>query len=240
MNRRASSKAFFIALLAAGLGLALNVAAAAAETGIEAISRIREAAERHVAAQVLPSATVSAEALDNRLRLPACSGPLEASSANPAARGAWSILVSCRDQGTQLWAVFVPVKVADLRPVVVLAGSVAPGQPIAAELLRIEKRDVATLSAGYLSSVDEAVGRSLRRPVAPGAALTPDALAVVRLIRRGDLVTLVGRSGGLEVRAQGKALADGGSGERIAVENPSSRRVVQGVVRDGSTVDVGI
>ncbi len=239
MNRRASPKAVVLALLAGWLALALN-SAAAPDAGIESISRIRDVADGHVAAQVLPSATVSADMLDNRLRLPACGSPLEASSANPAARGAWSILVSCRDQGTQLWAVFVPVKVADLRPVVVLAGSVAPGQPIAAEVLRIEKRDVATLPAGYLSSVDDAVGRSLRRPVAPGAALTPDALAVIRLVHRGDLVTLVGRSGGLEVRAQGKALADGGSGERIAVENPSSRRVVQGVVRDGSTVDVGI
>ena len=239
MISRAVSKASLLALLAAWMLLAVPTPASA-DAGIEAPSRIRDAAERHVAAQVLPTATVTAEALDPRLRLPACGQPLETSAANPAARGAWSILVSCRADGAALWAVFVPVKVADLRPVVVMTRSIAPGQPIDADVLRLEKRDVATLSMGYLTSVDEAVGRSLRRPVAPGAALTPDALAVTRVIKRGDVVTLVGRSGGLEVRAQGKALADGGNGERISVENPSSRRVVQGVVRDGDTVDVGI
>ncbi|MBA4286104.1 MAG: flagella basal body P-ring formation protein FlgA [Xanthomonadaceae bacterium] len=239
MSRRATPKPAVVALLAALVGLLL-MSTARADAGVESASRIREAAERYVTAQVPSTATVTAEALDNRLRLPACARPLDTSAANPAARGAWSILVSCRDNGAALWAVFVPVKVADLRSVVVMSRSVAPGQPISAELLRLEKRDVATLSMGYLSSIDEAVGRSLRRPVAPGAALTPDALAVTRLIKRGDLITLVGRSGGLEVRAQGKALADGGSGERIPVENPSSRRVVQGVVRSGDTVDVGI
>ena len=239
MISRTSSLAPVIALLAAFVGMAL-MSVARADAGIESASRIREAAERYVAAQVLPTATVTAEALDNRLRLPACASPLDASAANPAARGAWSILISCRDNGASLWAVFVPVKVADLRPVVVMTRSLAPGQPITADALRVENRDVATLSMGYVSTIDEAVGRSLRRPVAPGAALTPDALAVTKLIKRGDLITLIGRSGSLEVRAQGKALADGGNGERISVENLSSRRVVQGVIRDGDTVDVGI
>lgn len=239
MSSRVTPKTSVIALLVALAGLLL-MSSARAGGGIESASRIREAAERYVTAQVLPTATVTAEGLDNRLRLPACAQPLDTSAANPAARGAWSILVSCRDNGAALWAVFVPVKVADLRSVVVMSRSVAPGQPISADLLRLEQRDVATLSMGYLSSIEEAVGRSLRRPVAPGAALTPDALAVTRLIKRGDLITLVGRSGGLEVRAQGKALADGGGGERIPVENQSSRRVVQGVVRSGDTVDVGI
>jgi flagella basal body P-ring formation protein FlgA len=50
-------------------------------------------------------------------------------------------------------------------------------------------------------------------------------------------VTLVGRNGSFEVRAQGKALADAGAGERVRVENLSSRRVVEGQVRaDGSVL----
>ena len=239
MISRASPNAPVIAVLAALIGLLL-MSSARADTGIEAANRIRDVAERYVAAQVVPTATVTAEPLDNRLRLPACTSPLDASAANPSARGAWSILVSCRDNGASLWAVFVPVKVADLRPVVVMTRSIGPGQPVTADALRIENRDIAALSMGYLSSTDDVIGRTLRRPVAPGAALTPDALAVTKLIKRGALITLVGRSGGLEVRAQGKAMADGGNGERISVENLSSRRVVQGVIRDGDTVEVGI
>lgn len=239
MNVRSSPNAPVVAAVLALVGLLL-MSSARADGQIEAASRIREVAERYVAAQVIPTATVTAEPLDNRLRLPVCGSPLDASAANAATRSGWSVLVSCRENGSSLWAVFVPVKVADLRPVVVMNRSIAPGQPITADALRIESRDIASLSMGYVSSTNEAIGRSLRRPVAPGAALTPDALAVTKLIRRGALITLVGKSGGLEVRAQGKAMADGGNGERISVENLSSRRVVQGVVRDGDTVEVGI
>lgn len=236
---RSSPNAPVVAVALALVGLLL-MSQVRADGPIEAASRIREVAERHVATQVPPTAKVAAESLDNRLRLPACSAPLETGTAGAAARGAWNVLVSCRENGAALWSVFVPVKVADLRPVVVMTRSLPPGHPITADALRIEHRDVATLSAGYLASADDAIGRSLRRPVAPGAALTPDALAVAKLVRRGALIMLVGRSGSLEVRAQGKAMSDGGSGERIPVENLSSRRVVQGVVRDGDTVEVGL
>jgi flagella basal body P-ring formation protein FlgA len=50
------------------------------------------------------------------------------------------------------------------------------------------------------------------------------------VIQRGDPVVLVSRSGGIEVRASGRALAAAGVDERISVENVSSRRVVQGQV----------
>lgn len=218
----------------------INVARADVAPAIEAAERIRSVAERYVAGQVAPTAQVSAQALDNRLRLPACPQSLDARAANPALRGAWSILVSCRDGEAALWSIFVTVKVADLRPVLVATRSIPPGQPITADMLRTENRDLASLPSGHIDRLDAVIGRSLRRPLAPGAPLTPDALAMAKLVKRGMMVMLVGRSGGLEVRTQGKALADGGDGDRIAVENLSSRRVVQGVIRDGGTVGVSL
>lgn len=214
--------------------------AGAGAVSLESANRIRETAVKFVQTQSPATATVEAATLDNRLRLPSCPQPLEASAATPANRGAWSILVNCRDGSTPLWSIFVPVKVLDLRPVVVLSRPVAPNQPIPLDALSIESRDVAALSLGYVSDPKAVAGQMLRRPVAPGAPLTPDVLLNEKVIKRGALVMLVGRSGALEVRAQGKALADGGSGERISVENLSSRRVVQGVVKDGGTVEVGL
>lgn len=239
MNQLPASQSRIVSAL---LGLMLLVATAARADGerIESLDRIRSAAVTFVSVQSPPTARVEAAALDNRLRLPLCAQPLESSAASPAARGAWNIVVACREAGNPLWQVFVPVKVLDLQPVVVMVRPVAPGQPLTADALRVESRDVATLGYGYFSDLQKAVGQTLRRPVAPGAVLTPDAVAAQKLIKRGALVTLLGRSGSLEVRAQGKALGDGGDGERISVENLSSRKVVQGVVRDGGTVEVGL
>lgn len=210
--------------------------------GWESNERIRATAVRFVADQSAPTAKVEAAAMDTRLRLPGCPQPLRASAPNPANRGGWSVAVTCDLPGGagSLWSIFVPVRVADLRPVVVLARPLAPNQPITADALALEPRDIATLSFGYLSDPQQAIGQTLRRPLSPGATLTPDALAAQKLIKRGALITIVGRVGGLEVRAQGKALGDGGGGERISVENVSSHRVVEGVIRDSGNVEVGL
>jgi len=207
---------------------------------IESLDRIRSAAVTFVSVQSPPTAKIEAAALDNRLRLPLCAQPLESSAASPATRGAWNIVITCREAGNPLWQVFVPVKVLDLQAVVVMVRPVMPGQPLTADALRLESRDVATLGYGYFNDVQKAAGQVLRRPVAAGAVLTPDAVSAQKLIKRGALITMIGRSGSLEVRAQGKALGDGGDGERISVENLSSRKVVQGVVKDGGTVEVGL
>lgn len=221
--------------------LMLATSAVRADDGrVESLDRIRTAAVTFVSVQSPPTAKIEAAALDNRLRLPLCAQPLESSAASPATRGAWNIVITCRAVGNPLWQVFVPVKVLDLQAVVVMVRPVMPGQPLTADALRLESRDVATLGYGYFNEVQKAAGQVLRRPVAAGAVLTPDAVSAQKLIKRGALVTMIGRSGTLEVRAQGKALGDGGDGERISVENLSSRKVVQGVVKDGGTVEVGL
>lgn len=68
--------------------------------------------------------------------------------------------------------------------------------------------------------------------------LSKPAPAQARLIRRGELVTLLSRGGAIEVRAQGKALGDGALGDSIQVQNSSSGRVVGGVVRAAGQVEV--
>ncbi len=169
------------------LGLMLLIATAVHADGerIESLDRIRTAAITFVSVQSPPTARVEAAALDNRLRLPLCAQSLESSAASPAARGAWNIVVACREAGNPLWQVFVPVKVLDLQPVVVMVRPVAPGQPLQADALRIEARDVATLGYGYFSDPQKAVGQILRRPVAPGAVLTPDAVAALENVEVG-------------------------------------------------------
>jgi flagella basal body P-ring formation protein FlgA len=214
----------------------------ATAAGWESNDRIRSTAARFVAEQSAPTAKIEAAALDQRLRLPSCPQPLRASAPNPASRGTWSVSVLCElgAGAGSLWSIFVPVRVADFRPVVVLVRPLAPNQPITADAVALESRDIATLSFGYISDPAQAIGQMLRRPMSPGATLTPDAIAAQKLIKRGALITIVGKVGGLEVRAQGKALGEGGGGERISVENVSSHRIVEGVIRDSGNVEVGL
>jgi len=218
-------------------------AGAAPAAAWESASRIRATAETWVAAQSKPGVTVQAGALDARLRLGACPRELSATSNdNTASSGSWTVQVSCAASagGPALWRVYVPVRIQDLREVLVLTRALRPGEPITAADLVLQSRDVATLGYGYLERLDQAVGQTLRRPIAAGSTLTPDTLIGVKLIHRGNLVTILGQGAGLQVQSQGKALSDGALGESIQVENSRSRRVVQGLVRDSGTVEVAL
>lgn len=228
--------------LFAALLLTCNFGTRADEGGRdwESAQRIRDAATRYVLQQSAPTARADAGALDARLRVPACPRALSANAPAPGNASAWSVSVSCEagPGGTPLWSIYVPVKVSDFRSVVVLSRPLSPGQTIDASAIRLEQRDIATLSYGYLDAPEKAIGQVLKRPLAQGATLTPDAVTPQKVVKRGNEVTIISRSGAIEVRAQGKALGDGGAGERIQVENLSSHRIVDAMVRDGGSVEV--
>lgn len=220
------------------LMLSLPYAAVFAADGAQPVESLRRAAESYVQAQVPAGAQVSADAIDPRMRMPACAAPLVATSNAAGGGQRWTIAVTCT--GPQAWTVYVPVKVASVADVVVAARNLPAGSQLAAADLRLEKRDTSALAQGYLADTSLAAGQILSRPLAAGAVLTPPGLARAALVRRGDLVTLISRSGGFEVRSQGKALANGGLGERLAVENSSSHRVIQGLVAADGTIEVAL
>ena len=96
------------------------------------------------------------------------------------------------------------------------------------------------MSAGYVTEASALMGRPLTHPVATGAVLTGADVSIPAAVRRGQQVVLVGRAQGLEVRAQGKALADAGIDQRVSVEATSSKRIIEGTVRSADTVEVGL
>lgn len=222
--------------------LLIGLLAGAAERSAEAadfqpVDSLRQAAEAFVRAQAGAGADVVADSVDARMRLPACAAPLDTSSTNGGGGSArWTVSVRC--SAPQAWAVYVPVRVVRRAAVVVAARDLPAGSVLSAADLRVEVRDTGSLSQGYVGDPAQVVGQVLSRPLAAGTSLTPAGLAQAAVVRRGDLVTLVSRSGGFEVRGQGKALANAAPGERLSVENNSSRRIVQGQVAADGTVEI--
>jgi len=200
---------------------------------------LRRAAEHLVRAQMaVPGQALQvAAALDDRLRLPACAGPPDA-RIHQLSGSAATVALSCA--APSAWTLYVVVQVSRQAQVLVLNRALGAGEAVTPEALSLVPRDVAPLAYGYFTRADEAIGRVARRALSAGAVLGPNDLAPPRLVRRGDIVTLVGRSGSLLVRAEGKAMADGVAGESIAVQNLSTRRVVRGRVRSGQEVDIDL
>ena len=94
------------------------------------------------------------------------------------------------------------------------------------------------LPRGFMSAPELAVGRRLRRGVDEGAALTPALLDAAILVRRGQQVIIEAQGSGLAITMAGVARADGALGQTIPVENLSSGRRLDGIVRSAKSVEV--
>ena len=211
----------------------LMIAAVSMPLAWEPVSRLRHIAETAVAG-ARPGATVSAQ-LDPNLHLAACANRPQATVQGNGGRP--SVMLSCG--GPKPWTIYVPVQVQQLAPVLVLSRPVAAGEPITADVVQLQKRDIATLSQGYLTSASSVVGGVARRTLAAGSVLSPGDVNAAPVIRRGQSVTLEYQSALLKVNAAGLALGDAAPGQSVRVENTSSHRVVSGIVADNGRVLVG-
>ena len=76
----------------------------------------------------------------------------------------------------------------------------------------------------------------MMRTVSPGEPILQSDLVTQRMVRRGDIVTLVFSRGNLLLQTQAEALADGEPGATISVRNLQSKKQVYATVKDGKTV----
>lgn len=225
-------------LLLAALACA---AAPAQDAPRQPLDSLRSAAESFVRAQLGDAPgnnalRVQTGALDERLRLASCRTALEASlpqGARVAAR--MTLGVRCPDP---LWTVYVPVSVQSEVAVLVTRHALPRNASVSRADVETEKRWVAGFAHLYVTDPASLAGRHLKQALAPRTALTVELLAADVLVKRGQRVTLLARSGGFEVRAAGEALADSGAGGRVRVQNLDSKRIVEGVAETATLVRV--
>ncbi len=232
-----ASPLFFV-LLAALLSPAPALSSRAAQSH----DSIREAARRHVlektAGYSVPP-TVSVGRLDSRLRLQACDKPLETFSP-PAGRSLGRITVGVRCSGTKPWSLYVPVTVAIITDVVVAARDLSRGAILTSKDLELVAQDITRLHRGFMERPGQAIGKTLKRNLRRGQVLTPNQIAAPLAIKKGSRVAIVASSGAIQVRMQGKALGNGATGERIRVQNLSSKKEIEATVISPGVVRVSM
>ncbi|TWH45356.1 flagellar basal body P-ring formation chaperone FlgA [Sporomusa sp. KB1] len=113
-------------------------------------------------------------------------------------------------------------------------------EPITADNIIFERRDIGRLVPGYFTEVDKILGLPVKRQLAPGVVITENMLGQTVLIRRGKPVTITAKNGGIEVIVSGTALQDGSKGEFIRVKNINSQKVIICQVIDDTTVRANI
>lgn len=215
--------------------------AASVAADYQSQASIRDTAQRFIASETkaefesVPDIQVGR--LDRRLRLAACSQSLQG-FLPPGGRTLGNITVGVRCAGIKPWTVYVPVKVKAYKKVLVTKRPLKRGESLSKQDVKLATQDLSGLRSSYLTEATQAVGKTLKRSIPAGTVLTTALLTSPSIIRRGQMVTLLSRSGGLQVQASGKALMDGASGQRIRVQNKTSKKVVEGVVISAGVVQI--
>jgi flagella basal body P-ring formation protein FlgA len=220
--------------------LGAHGATAQEPAGLQSLEAVRSAAERALRRQLDPQlsgVTLEAVALDARLRLTACAAALETFAQPPRGNQARALVrVSCNTGAT--WSLNVPVGIRRELDVLILRRAVTRGESLGAADVVAQKRVVASLSSPYVGRVEDLAGRLTRRPLPEGTPVTAESLSAALLIKRGQTVTLTASTGGIPVRAPGRALADAAASQRLRVQNLDSLKVVEGVAESDGVVRV--
>ncbi|HET8710202.1 MAG TPA: flagellar basal body P-ring formation chaperone FlgA [Spongiibacteraceae bacterium] len=133
-----------------------------------------------------------------------------------------TLLVACGKE----WSIYLPVDLDVYRPVVVALKPLATGSIVNADDVQLSTLNVSQLIGAYITTLDEAVGMSVKRPIAQGRPIVSQQLDQPILVRRGESVVISAESGDLAVKMSGVAMSDGRRGEQIRVKNQTSSRVV--------------
>jgi len=176
--------------------------------------------------------------LDPRMTLTQCDKDLTASLESPQPLGRVSVKVRC--EGTLPWTVYVPAQVHLFRQVVIAKRPIKRAGIISEDDIALSERDISLMPQGFMSSIDEALGQKVTRPMINGQIITPLQLEQAEVVRKGDQVVITAKSGSLQVRMPGEALSDGGLTEQIRVRNLNSKRVIKARVTAPGQVEVAL
>ncbi len=215
---------FFVLLLSTGDAFAQQYQA---HSEIE--QAVRDYVESQLNTPVNSNSEITLDRLNNRLKLSQCEEPLEIFSLNPFnPTGRNNIGVRCH--APRFWKVFIPVTITFYSTVVVANRPLHRGTTLTADDLRLDRRQIANHLGGYFTSIEEVIGRDVRRSIRMGNIVQQNATDAEKVIKKGEQITLRSGNSRFSVVTSGKALSNGALGDIIRVKNSKSERIVEGTV----------
>jgi flagella basal body P-ring formation protein FlgA len=149
----------------------------------------------------------------------------------PDTRGNGVCLVEIIDAKTnKSRSVYIPFRSIRKTKIYVLNHSGKKGDMIRAESVTARETQFNEKKPGYPSTLDDIIGRTLKKDVAGGTVISYSIIDDPIIIQRGEVIDIVAESKKLFVQTKGKALEKGRMGDSIRVKNMSSNREIVGKV----------
>lgn len=179
--------------------------------------------------------TVNVSRIDARLKLAKCS---QLEPYLPAGNRLWgnsSIGVRCLAPTT--WSLFVPVSIKVSGQVLVTIRPIPAGQPIQAEDVQLQQRDITAFAGSALTSLDQAVNRNVAAPLASGTVLRSEMLRAANVILQGQMVRLVAQGTGFRVTSEGQAMGNAKAGQIVSIKTRSGQ-IIKGIAKSEGIAEV--
>lgn len=125
-----------------------------------------------------------------------------------------------------------------LTSVPVLRDLFRPGDIIGAADIEYLDMRASDISANMIVDTNKLIGMTPRRGVPAMRPLNSADLQLPKLVKKGDMVTMILKTKSLSLTTQGRALADGAIGDRLHIVNLSSKKTVEATVTGPQTVTI--
>jgi flagella basal body P-ring formation protein FlgA len=146
--------------------------------------------------------------------------------------GKVTISVSLYKDGNEFRKFWASAHIRLFRDAVVAVNSLRKGREITVddiELIRAEQRG----SQSVVSSLEEVLGMTAKRPINPGDIIKQSYIMPMNLVKRGDVVTLKIENEKLMIRSMGKAMQNGARGAVISARTLSGKEIFGKVTGPG-------
>ena len=163
-----------------------------------------------------------------------CSGFLTAELQGGQIKRSNVVKITC-SRKEKPYSVNVPVTVIVQRATLMASQNIAKGSIVDASVLEKNFINENLNTSGNVTDTQAIVGAKARRDIRAGEIINIDDFCI---IAKGDLVNIVARSEGLEIKTQGQALEDGKLNDLIQVKNIKSKKVIQAQVIGPNLVQV--
>ena len=152
--------------------------------------------------------------------------------------GIYNFYVAAEIAGREAARLWVKAEIRIFQQVVVAAAPLGRQELIAAKDVRLERRELLSLVHRPFTRIDDVIGKQATRAIEANEMLSQNSLDRPTVIKRGSAIQLVYETAGLRAEAAGVAEESGKLGELIQVKNPSSGKILRGVVLDGRNVRI--
>ncbi len=172
---------------------------------------------------------------DSRLELPACAKMEVFLPAGSKLQGRVTAGVRCFEPSP--WTIYVQAQIASLTRYVVAIVPLLTGHVITADDVKMATGELGPSSAGLLTDIAQAVGRTVAAPVAAGAPIRANLFRKDWVVHQGQAVRLYTTGTGFRISLEVKAMANASEGESVQVKTKAGR-MLTATARSGGIVEL--